>query len=287
MPGLSRLKPVATLDLEHVMATEFNDSSSTDIPSGDPFQEALTANLQPLYRYIVTRARFFDAGQGVWSDDNRPAEMLDIVVAEALSRRDEWTDNTPTYRWLRAITDEVMARDAGRTDGEDLDGGVERFEEVSLDQLSDDTLGRPSSNDPLRLTMTEDTAQEQPMMSDASDTDALSPEERVVRDEFQNAFVAALRDLPDDLREVFLLHARDGFDSERIARMEGISVEDARQRFNDASEQLRSRMASEYDGLDEADDLPAIDTMYEAIEDLPLDSEYITRIAAALEQRNA
>jgi hypothetical protein len=67
--------------------------------------------------------------------------------------------------------------------------------------------------------------------------------------------------------------------------MEGIPVEEARQKFNDASAQLRAALAREYDGLDEEDDLPALDTMYEAIEDIPLDDTYLDRIATALRER--
>lgn len=66
--------------------------------------------------------------------------------------------------------------------------------------------------------------------------------------------------------------------------MEGISVEDARQKFN-ASTQLRATLAEEYDGLVEEDDLPALATMYEAIEDISLEAAYLERVAAALRER--
>jgi len=198
--------------------TPTEDVTAESSPADDDFRTALSANLKPLYRYIVTRARFFDAADGVWADDNRPTEMLDIVVAEALTRRDEWDDSTGMYRWLRGLTDEVMARDADRSDQPDT---------ISLDELTDESPGRRQHVSDAFL-LQQDTVEEQPMLSDASDIDALSPEERVVRDEFQYIFITALRDLPDDLREPFLLHTRDGYDSEQVARMEGIPVEEAR-----------------------------------------------------------
>jgi RNA polymerase sigma factor (sigma-70 family) len=259
------------------MSMEPTRDTSHATPHGTPmpFREALTANLRPLYRYIVTRARFFDAGEGAWADDNRPIELIDSVVAEALVRQAEWDGSIGMYRWLRGLADDVLARDARRSDQPDS---------ISLDRLTDESPGhRQHVNDTFLIA--EDTTDEQPMISEASDIQALSPEERVVSDEFQRIFITALRDLPDDLREPFLLHTRDGYTSDQVAKMEGIPVDEARQKFNDASEQLRTRLAREYDGLDEEDDLPALDTMYEAIEDISLDSDYIDRIATALEER--
>jgi len=55
--------------------------------------------------------------------------------------------------------------------------------------------------------------------------------------------------------------------------------------MNAASIHLRATLAREYDGLDEEDDLPALATMYEAIEDISLEDTYLDRIATALRER--
>lgn len=253
--------PVASADLDAAATRE-----------RDPFRRDLTASLKPLWRYLSSRVRYAEEGRGVWADDNRANEILANVVLEALSRRDEKPAGGGMYRWLRGIADQALARELAAAGGEPV---------ASLDELQE---RNPQEREALQLP--QDAAPEQPMLSDASDIDQLSPEERTVRDEFQHAIVSALRDLPDDLREPFLLHTRDGRSFEEIASLEGIDAAEVATLVGEARQLLRDRMAEEYDGLDD-DALPAIDTMYEALEDVPLDDAWLDALAGRLDAGNA
>jgi RNA polymerase sigma-70 factor (ECF subfamily) len=74
--------------------------------------------------------------------------------------------------------------------------------------------------------------------------DALSAERRAEEREFRDAAERAVRELPDDLREVFTLRFWHEFDYDEIGAIQGVSAGLARWRFFAARRRLHEKLAA-------------------------------------------
>jgi RNA polymerase sigma factor (sigma-70 family) len=247
---------------DHVLET-----GSAEIAGDEEVLNRMRRQLRPLMTYVIREVRALEGMAGQRSDDYRPIEVLDAVIAEVLARRDERPADMGTLRWYRQLADEVIARDV-RPD-------LERPEQ-SLDALVEEGL---TPHEEEGFLLPQDIATEQPMVTDVTNPTSLTPEEQVVRDEFQVTFIRAIGELPDDIREAFLLHAREGLTIAEVAEWESISEDEARRQIESARQQLQETLGEAYAALN---DLPATETMYQAIEDLPFDDEHLERIIRAM-----
>jgi RNA polymerase sigma-70 factor (ECF subfamily) len=74
-------------------------------------------------------------------------------------------------------------------------------------------------------------------------------DELVVRDESERALMAAVRRLPDELRELVVLHYLQGLSLREVASVLGAAVGTIKSRLNRALARLRAEM-EEHDGLE-------------------------------------
>lgn len=201
--------------------------------------------LRPLLNFARHRIRYYEALGRLPRGQLRAEEIVDAAFAEALAEiKRQRTPEQPLYPWLRRLARralEAAVRDARQRRAE---RSLE--EELRSPRSADETEGRP-----LRL------------IDVLPDPNAPIPEAVAEGHEFQCMLAALLGDLPESWREPFLLHVRDGYSLREVARMEGITVAQARRRIELAREYLRARVLEEYEELPAA---PDVETLFAALE---------------------
>ena len=116
----------------------------------------------------------------------------------------------------------------------------------------------------------------QSLISESIDpSTAVSPEDDALATELRAHVERILTALPDDEREALLLQWRDGHDIEAVARIEGVSAPEARQRLASAERGLRERLQAVYG----ATQLPDAETILQALERTPLTEEHVQRVS--------
>ncbi len=215
--------------------------------------------LRPLLNYARRRIRFFEALGVLPRGQVRAEEIADAAFAEALSAiKTRRAPEEPLYPWLRRLARralEAMVRDARRRRQE---RSLE--EELHSPRVTDEGEGRP-----LRL------------IDVIPDPNAPIPAEVVEGEDFQLVLAGLLGDLPESWREPFLLHVRDGYSLREVARMEGITVAQARRRVDLAREYLRARVLEEYEEMPAAPDVEALFAALEHAEPAREHHEHLVR----------
>jgi RNA polymerase sigma factor (sigma-70 family) len=180
--------------------------------------------LRPLLNYARDEIRAQEALGRLEPGQLSPEEVVDAAVAEALATPQD-PPTVPVYPRLRRLVRRVVEREARQHRPE-----RHLFESVGN--------GRPDDNPPRTPRR---------LIDILPDPRSPVPDQVVDSLEFQHALATILRQLPTAWREPFVLHVRDGLTVRDIARLEGLSVAEVRQRIQWAREFLRARLAEEYD----------------------------------------
>ncbi len=226
--------------------------------------------LRPLLNYARRRIRYFEALGALPRGQVRAEEIVDAAFAEALAEiRGKGTPVRPPYPWLRRLARralEAAVRDARQ-----------RRQERSLEEeLRSPTIADEAEGRPLRL------------IDVIPDPSAPLPAEVVEGHDFQLVLAGLLGDLPEAWREPLLLHVRDGYSLRDVARMEGITVAQARRRIDLAREYLRARVLEEYEEMPAAPDVEALFAALEHAEPAQDHHEHLVRrLSAAAQARTA
>jgi len=196
------------------------------VRSQPSFAEAVATLLRPLLNYARGELHAEEALGNLPRGMVRPEDLVDAALAEAIARAGE-APRDRLYPWLRQLVRRALAREVAEA--------RRHRRERSLDEpVGSGWPDIEGERAPRRL------------IDILPDPTAPIPEQIAESDEFQRALVAILCQLPADWREPFLLHVRDGYPIAQIARLEGLTPHQVRQRIQRAREFLRARLAEEY-----------------------------------------
>jgi RNA polymerase sigma factor (sigma-70 family) len=243
---------------------EHGDAPRTQVHAG--LQAELEVALHPLDAYVRRRVWMYERLGMLQTGYVQPEEIINTAVLRALEGGAVRPDGQALLPWLRDIAREQLERELARAG--------QRERNVALDADSRvEPLAPDAEHDQ------GDVGREQPLVSEFA-AESETPEEQLVEGEFQTTLIAILAEMPDDMLQPLLLTVRDGRPLVEVARLEGISVEEARTRVADAEETLRRRLDEAYDG----EPLPDLERILEAIEATPLTGDALRHIADRLGQ---
>lgn len=192
--------------------------------------ERLVADyLRPLLNFVRRRVRYHEALGDVPPGAIRAEEVVDEALLHGLEHLRAQPQVTGLYRWLRRAARKRLQRELERT--RQLKRQRSLLQPLPPGPRHDPDLAVP----PRRL------------IDILPDPAAPVPESVVEDEEFQQAMVLLLGDLPEAWREPFLLHTLEGCSLRQIAEYEGIPLEEARRRIRLAREFLRARLAEEFE----------------------------------------
>jgi RNA polymerase sigma factor (sigma-70 family) len=222
--------------------------------------------LRPLLNFARRRIRYFEALGALPRGQLRPEEIVDAAFAEALSEvKRQRMPQEPLYPWLRRLARRALA--AAVRDARQRRQERSLEEELHSPRVTDEGEGRP-----LRL------------IDVIPDPSAPIPAEVAEGHDFQLVLAGLLGDLPEAWREPLLLHVRDGYSLREVARMEGITVAQARRRIELAREYLRARVLEEYEEMPAAPDVEELFAVLEHAEPAQDHHEHLVRrLTAAAE----
>jgi RNA polymerase sigma factor (sigma-70 family) len=206
------------------------------------FHDRIAAHLGPLLNYARAELRVREALGELPPGSIRPADIVDEAILNARERARVAPDRG-LYPWLRGLVRESIRR------------AVEDAREMRRERSIYGELNRPREGNlgPLRL------------VDVLPDPKAAPPEQAVEKEEFQQALLSILLQLPEEWRESFLLRVRDGLSPAQVAAAEGITQLEASRRIRRAREFLRARLADEYRDVPVE---PPSETVFQALERL-------------------
>jgi DNA-directed RNA polymerase specialized sigma24 family protein len=193
---------------------------------------AMDPNFERLNNYVARRLRYYQAIGDLDPEDLPIAEVVDETYLDAAKERRP--PGQAAYPWLRQIANRVLAHKLRRI------GKAKRPTDRELQRALPELVPDPTG----------------PVPDEVAETD-----------ELQRAMARILGELPDELREPFLLVVGDGHGFEDVAELEGTSREEALRRVATAGLILRRRLAREY-GMDEALPLEQLFAAVERVEPL-------------------
>jgi DNA-directed RNA polymerase specialized sigma24 family protein len=179
--------------------------------------DALADKLALLTNHVRRRLRYFEAIGDVQPGDLDPEDLVDGVYLDAGQRLQQQASGERDYRWLRRLADEVLERAVRQVRAQRRSAGATAPIIRSLPELV------PDPNTPI-------------------------PEEVAADAGFQRALARLFGQLPDELREPFLLVVADGYRIGEVAALEHLLPEEVRRRVAHASLLLRERLAQAYGG---------------------------------------
>jgi len=214
--------------------------------------DALADKLAPLANYVRRRLRYDEAIGAVLAGDIDPEDILDLtyVVAGERLRRQASNSGESDYRWLRGLADEILERAVRRIRAERRFASATDAMIRSLPELV------PDPNAPIAEELAEDA-------------------------ELQRALARLVGQLPDELREPFLLVVVDRYSFGEVAALEQLSPEEVRRRVAVASVSLRERLAQAYGG---GERLP-LERLFRLVERLEPTTDAYTRARQRLAEQ--
>ncbi|HZW80297.1 MAG TPA: hypothetical protein VFF50_07495, partial [Candidatus Deferrimicrobiaceae bacterium] len=212
--------------------------------SADDVRSYVNINLSRLERFVEREIYFRETADQVVPDSISKEEVIDETIAAALGGDGEKSGREKPERlalepWLYRLALDALDQ-LSRPEG--TNGGAVRLEESARKPNV-----RASDEPELQFHQPDESITEETIIAD----DRLAtPEEIVGSDEMMRLIASALRDVRRDHREVFILHAVEGFGVEEISAITGSPPDQVLSSISAARDHLRksSQFAGQFKG---------------------------------------
>jgi DNA-directed RNA polymerase specialized sigma24 family protein len=199
------------------VSVPFEDTLAVVFPvtvSADDVRSYVNVNLSRLERFVEREIYFRETADQVVCDSISKDEVIDETIAAALgdgaSPGREKPERLALEPWLYRLALDALDQ---LSRPEDTNGGAVRLEESARKQNV-----RASDEPGLQFHQPDEAITEETIIAD----DRVStPEQIVGSQEMMRLIAAALRDVRRDHREVFILHAIEGFGVDEISAITG------------------------------------------------------------------
>jgi RNA polymerase sigma factor (sigma-70 family) len=194
----------------------------------DDIRSYINASLRRLTLFVERELILRDDSGQLASDAFTPEEIVDEAVARALDEKIEKPDRLGIESWLYRLARQAMDDLASRLSGNGSDVNLQSLRRRRNERASDEP--RLQFHQPDEAMTTE---------SAIADRRAASPEEIAYTDEMITLVQYALRRAKPEDREVFILHALEGFSVEEIAAITDRKPEQIHSSIASARNELR------------------------------------------------
>lgn len=200
--------------------------------SGEPAQdvgEAVGDNLEKIENYIRREIYHRAIIQGLPPGILQPHEVVDEVFIEVSSRKPARPQHLSLEQWMFQVARRVLSqklRDAVES------GKLAHVEEPpkETEQWEDEPLNFYQPDESLRL---------EDLLRDSS---VATPEEYLAEEETEERLQNAIAELPDKVREPFILYALEGFNSDEAAMILGQQKDEVLEAVKNARRLLRKQV---------------------------------------------
>jgi DNA-directed RNA polymerase specialized sigma24 family protein/ribosome-associated translation inhibitor RaiA len=209
----------------------FEDTvAAVHVPTASPddVRSYVNANLARLERFVERELAFREADFDMAADSVTKEEVIDEAIARALGDGGEKPERVALEPWLYRLAMEAMG---------DLDSGNhENGESVHLEDSARKPNVRASDESELQYHQPDEMLMKESVIADKR---AATPEDIASSDEMLKLVEFALAGASRDDREVFILHAMEGFSDDEIGVITKRKPEAVRASIAAASEHLR------------------------------------------------
>jgi RNA polymerase sigma factor (sigma-70 family) len=188
----------------------------------------INASLRRLTLFVERELFMRESSGQIPSDSFTPEEIVDEAVARALDEKVEKPDRLGIEPWLYRLPIQSMDDLASRLSGDGSEVNLQGLRQRRNERASDEP--RMQFHQPDEAMTTE---------SSIADNRAATPEEIAYTDEMIALVQFALREAKPEDREVFILHALEGFSIEEIAAITDRKAEQIQSAIGRAREKLR------------------------------------------------
>jgi RNA polymerase sigma factor (sigma-70 family) len=227
-------QPLATAPADRSGSEPLPNISSDAFVYGNLFRadvrNYIDGNLQRLERFVEREIRFREEEGSLQPDLVTPVEVLDEVVVNALSA-DEPPANMSTVRWIYRLALDAIDHLASSANG---DPSAMKLEEpVGVPNVSGTDEDYLQYHEPGETHNREDFLPNQ---------QAETPEDSAANGEMMDQFEDALRGVPTDQRQAFVLFTIEGFTSNEVAQIMDRGPEQVKELITAAREQVVKKL---------------------------------------------
>jgi RNA polymerase sigma factor (sigma-70 family) len=229
------------------VSVPFEDTLAVVFPaivSAEDVRSYVNANLARLERFVEREIYFRETADQVVRDSISIEEVIDETIAAALGGDGQWPGREKPERlalepWLYRLALDALDQ-LSRPEG--TNGGAVRLEESARKPNV-----RASDEPELQFHQPDEAITEETVIADER---VATPEQIVGSDEVMRLIAAALRDVRRDHREVFILHAIEGFGVDEVSAITGIPPDQVSISISAARDHLRKspQLAGQFKG---------------------------------------
>ena len=216
-----------------------------------PAARSLADHVGLLLNYECRRLRYYEAIGDLQPNDLRPEDIVDQAYLEAGEQLRRGAAGEAGYRWLRSLADRVLDREVRRIRAERAKADESREPEAIVARRLPELWPDPTA--------------------------PISEEVAQANEELQRALERILGELPDELREPFVLVVADGYSREDVAVFEALTPDEVTCRVALTIRLLRDRLAREYEG-----EPPPLEQTFRLVERMPPTPTATARARASL-----
>jgi RNA polymerase sigma factor (sigma-70 family) len=213
----------ATVPFENTVAVVFPATISAE-----DVRSYVNANLPRLERFVEREIFFRETADQVLQDSISKEEVIDETIAAALGDSREKPEKLALEAWLYRLALDAL----DRISNSDREDGTS----VHLEESARKPNVKASDEAELQFHQPDEAITEETVIADDR---VATPEEIVGSDEMMRLIATALRDVGADHREVFILHAIEGFGVEEISAITGTPPDRVVSSISAAREHLR------------------------------------------------
>ena len=201
-------------------------------PAGEPaldVGEAVGENLDKIENYIRREIYHRAILQGLPPGILQPQALVDDVFVQVNSRQPARPEHLSVEQWMFQVARRILNQRLQEAFESGKDAHIEEPAKESA-QWDDEPLDFFQPDESLRL---------EDLMRDSS---AATPEEYLAEEETEERLQNAIADLPDEVREPFILYALEGFNSDEVAMILGKKKEEVLDVVKRARQLLREQI---------------------------------------------
>lgn len=201
-------------------------------PVEEPAQdvgEAVGDNLEKIENYIRREIYHRAVLQGLSPGILQPHEVVDDVFVEVSSRKPARPEHLSMEQWMFQVARRVLSQRMRDV----IEAGKHAHVEEPLENAE------KWEDEPLNFYQPDESLRLEDLMRDSS---VATPEEYLAEEETEERLQKAIAELPDAVREPFILYALEGFNSDEAAMILGKSKEEVLDAVKDARRLLRKQV---------------------------------------------